>query len=209
MEQGGQWMDALECIMTRRSVRKFSDREVDNETLRKVVEAARYAPSWANTQCWEFILVKDPAIREQLITTMPEGNPARKAVVQAPVVVAMLGKHKLSGFYQGQAATNKEDTWYMYDVGLAAENMSLAAHALGLGSVILGLFDAARAEQILAVPAGVSLVALMPLGYPEKVPATAPPRKPLCEFVFLNKYESPWAVGEQDLCFIEEGGPAD
>ncbi|MBN2231720.1 MAG: nitroreductase family protein [Deltaproteobacteria bacterium] len=200
-------MDALECIMSRRSVRKFSDREVDNETLRKIVEAARFAPSWANTQCWEFILVKDPAVKEQLSTAMPEVNQARKVLVEAPVVVAMLGRRGLSGFYQGAAATDKDDTWYMYDLGLAAQNMSLAAHALGLGSVILGLFDAAKAERILDVSAGVSLVALMPLGYPEKTPASAPPRKPLCEFIFLNTYESPWATGDQDLCFIEEGNP--
>lgn len=197
-------MDSLDCIMTRRSVRKFTDQAVSNETLQKVVEAARYSPSWANTQCWEFIAVRDLAVKEKLVAAMPEGNPARKAVVQAPVVLAILGKHELSGFYKGQAATNKGDTWFMYDLGIATQSMSLAAHALGLGSVILGLFDADAAEKVLAVPEGVSLVALMPVGYPEKVPSSAPSRKPLCEFVFLNKYESPWAVGDQNLCFIED-----
>ncbi len=196
-------MDAWQCLMSRRSVRKFTDQPVENEVLQQIFEAARYAPSWANTQCWEFIVVRDQEVKEKLAATMPEGNPARKAAVQAPVMLAILGKHRLSGFYKGKEATNKGDTWYMYDVGLATENLALAAHALGLGSVILGLFDAEAAGRVLGVPEGVSLVALMPLGYPAKVPA-APPRKPLCEFVFLNRYERPWVTGEHDVCFVED-----
>ncbi|MEA2110397.1 MAG: nitroreductase family protein [Pseudomonadota bacterium] len=197
-------MDSLECLLTRRSIRKFKDQDVDNETLQKVIEAARYAPSWANTQCWEFVVVRDQGVKEQLVQTVPEENAARKLLLQAPVVMAILGKHELSGYYNGEAATNKGDSWYMFDVGLASENLALAAHSLGLGSVTLGLFDAPAAEKVLSVPAGVSLVALMPLGYPEKTPSRAPSRKPICEFVFLNKYESPWATGEENLCFIEE-----
>ena len=197
-------MDSLECLLTRRSIRKFTDQEVDNETLQKVIEAARYAPSWANTQCWEFIVVRNQVVKEQLAQTLPEGNPARKSVTQAPVVMAMLGKHELSGYYKGEAATNKGNNWYMYDLGLASQNLALAAHSLVLGSVVLGLFDAAAAEKVLSVPEGVSLVTLIPLGYPGKTPSRAPARKPICEFVFLNKYESPWASGDENLCFIEE-----
>ncbi|MEA3240076.1 MAG: nitroreductase family protein [Pseudomonadota bacterium] len=197
-------MDSLEFLLTRRSIRKFTDQEVDNETLQKVIEAARYAPSWANTQCWEFIVVRNQEVKKQLSQALPEGNPARKSVTQAPVVMAVLGKHELSGYYKGGVATNKGDTWYMYDVGLASQNLALAAHSLGLGSVILGLFDAAAAEKVLSVPEGISLVTLMPLGYPEKTPSRAPSRKPICEFVYLNKYESPWATGDENLCFIEE-----
>ncbi|HDJ27766.1 MAG TPA: nitroreductase [Proteobacteria bacterium] len=197
-------MDSLECLMTRRSIRKFADREVDNETLQKVIEAARYAPSWANTQCWEFIVVRDPEVKERLEQTFPQENAARKSVTQAPLVLAIMGKRELSGYYKGKPATNKGDSWYMYDLGLASQNLALAAHSLGLGSVVLGLFDASAAEKILSVPEGISVVALMPMGYPEKIPSAASPRKPLCEFVFLNKYESPWASGDENLCFIEE-----
>ncbi|NIA20065.1 MAG: nitroreductase [Xanthomonadaceae bacterium] len=197
-------MDSLECLMTRRSIRKFADQEVDNEILQKVIEAARYAPSWANTQCWEFIVVRNPGVKEQLVQTFPQENAARKSVTQAPLVLAIMGKRELSGYYQGKPATNKDDSWYMYDLGLVSQNLALAAHSLGLGTVVLGLFDTVAAEKVLAVPSGVSLVALMPLGYPEKIPSRAPSRKPICEFVFLNKYESPWASGDENLCFIEE-----
>lgn len=197
-------MDSLECLLTRRSIRKFTDREVDNETLQKVIEAARYAPSWANTQCWEFVVVRDRGVKGQLVQTFPHENAARKSVLQAPVVMAILGKRELSGYYKGKPATNKGDSWYMYDLGLASQNLALAAHSLGLGSVFLGLFDASAAEKILSVPEGISMLALMPMGYPEKIPSVASPRKPLCEFVFLNKYESPWVSGDENLCFIEE-----
>lgn len=197
-------METLECIAQRRSVRRFTDQEVSNEQLKELMQAARYAPSWANTQCWEFIIVRDAAIKERLAKTLPEGNPARKAAVGAPVLLVACGKLGTSGFYKGNVATSKGDNWYMYDVGLATQNISLAAHAMGLGSVILGLFDADAAGEILNLPDSVKVVSMMPLGVPAKESKT-PPRKPLCEFIFSNQYEKAWVSGdEQNLCFIED-----
>ncbi|MCD6292448.1 MAG: nitroreductase family protein [Deltaproteobacteria bacterium] len=196
-------MKTLECIAQRRSVRKFTDQEVSNEQLKELMQAARYAPSWANTQCWEFIIVRDAAIKEKLAATLPEGNPARKAALAAPVLIVACGKLGASGFYKGEEATSKGDNWYLYDVGLATQNISLAAHEMGLGSVILGLFDADAAGEILNLPDSVKVVTMMPLGVPVKE-SKAPPRKPLCEFVFNNKYEAAWiSAGEENLCFIE------
>ena len=60
-------MDVLEAIRTRRSVRKFSPEPVSDEELRRVLEAARWAPSWANTQCWEIVVVRDPGKKLSLI----------------------------------------------------------------------------------------------------------------------------------------------
>ncbi len=199
-------MKTLECIAQRRSVRKFADQEISNEQLKELMQAARYAPSWANTQCWEFIIVRDAAIKEKLAETMPEGNPARKAALNAPVILVTCGKLGTSGFYKGTAATSKGDNWYLYDVGLATQNISLAAHDMGLGSVILGLFDADAAGKILNLPDSVKVVSMMPLGVPASAGKAAPSRKPLCEFVFSNKYEQAWVSSdEQNLCFIEDG----
>lgn len=198
-------MDTLECIAQRRSVRKFTDQDISNEQLKDLMQAARLAPSWANTQCWEFVVVRDQAVKEKLAATLPEGNPARKAAVEAPVLLVACGRLGTSGFYKGQAATSKGDNWFMFDVGLAVQNISLAAHAMGLGSVILGLFDADSAGSILGLPETVKVAAMMPLGVPAKE-SKAPPRKPLCEFVFANHYENAWVSGdEQNLCFIEDG----
>ena len=198
-------MDTLECIAKRRSVRKFTEQDITNEQLKKLMQAARLAPSWANTQCWEFVIVRDQAVKEKLAATMPEGNPARKAAVEAPVLLVACGKLGTSGFYKEQAATSKGDNWYLFDVGLAVQNISLAAHAMGLGSVILGLFDADAAGEILGLSANVKVVTLLPLGVPVKE-SKAPARKPLCEFVFADQYEGAWVSGdEQNLCFIEDG----
>jgi len=197
-------METLQCIVERRSIRHFTDAEVSNEQLRQLLEAARLAPSWANTQCWEFVIVRDPATKEKLAQTMPEGNPARKAAVNAPVLLVACGKLGRSGFYKGEPATSKGDNWYLYDVGLATQNISLAAHDLGLGSVILGLFDADKASEILGLPEDVKVVTMMPIGVPAKTGKT-PPRKPLCEFVFSDRYEKAWVSGEDgNLCFVEE-----
>lgn len=197
-------METQQCIAQRRSVRRFTDQDISNEQLRELMQAARLAPSWANTQCWEFIIVRDPAIKAKLAETMPETNPARKTTINAPVVLVACGKLGKSGFYKGSAATSKGDNWYLYDVGLATQNISLAAHALGLGSVILGLFDADAAGKVLNLPDSVKVVTLMPLGVPVKE-SKAPPRKPLCDFVFKDTYENAWVTGdEQNLCFIEE-----
>ncbi len=197
-------METQQCIAQRRSVRRFTDQDISNEQLKELMEAARIAPSWANTQCWEFIIVRDQAIKEKLAATMPETNPARKATINAPVVLVACGKLGKSGFYKDNAATSKGDNWYLYDVGLATQNISLAAHDMGLGSVILGLFDANAAGKVLNLPDSVKVVTLIPLGVPAKE-SKAPPRKPLCEFVFKDTYENAWVSGDkQNLCFIEE-----
>lgn len=177
----------MEIIKTRRSIRRFKPDPVEDEKLLTILEAARWAPSWANTQCWEFIVIKDPAIKESLATTLPPTNPAVEAVRKAPVVIVACAKLGVSGYYKGRAVTDKGD-WFMFDVALALQNMVLAAWSLGLGTVYVGAFDAKKAAGILGVPPEVSVVALVPVGYPLEVPKEAPKRKELREFVYLDKY---------------------
>jgi len=197
-------METRQCIAQRCSVRRFTDQDVSNEQLQELMQAARLAPSWANTQCWEFIIVRDPAIKEKLAATMKNTNSASIAALNAPVVLVACGKLGSSGFYKGEAVTSKGDNWYLYDVGLATQNISLAAHDMGLGSVILGLFDADAAGKALNLPDSVTVVTLMPLGVPTKE-SKASPRKPLCEFVFKDTYENAWVSGDdQNLCFVED-----
>ena len=180
-------MEVLEAIRTRRSVRKFSPEPVPEEALRAVLEAARWAPSWANTQCWRIVVVRDPERKKALSETLiPERNPAREAVEKAPVLLAVCGEKGVSGFYKGKPITDKGD-WLMFDVALAVQNICLAAHALGLGTVIVGALDHHRASELLGLPDEVELVVLMPLGRPAQEPKT-PPRKELSEFVYLDTY---------------------
>lgn len=179
--------DMMEVIRGRRSVRKFEDRPVAEETLGEVLEAVKWAPSWANTQCWEIVIVRDPAIREKLQATFPPaGNPALKAIVQAPVLLALCARLKESGYYKGQVTTHLGD-WFMFDLGIAAQNLCLAAHNSGLGTVIVGLFDQQKAKTILSVPDGIELVALIPMGYPAKK-SSAPRRKEVKDFLHENTF---------------------
>jgi len=178
--------DLTEVIRDRRSIRKYEEKDISPDVLNEVLEAVRWAPSWANTQCWEVIVIKDTAVREKLQETIAPKNPATKAIVAAPVLLALCGKLKVSGYYDGNVTTKFGD-WFMFDLGIATQNICLAAHNAGLGTVIVGLFDHDKAKQVLQVPEGHELVALIPMGYPAKSPS-APKRREVNEFTHFEKF---------------------
>ena len=178
--------NVLDIIKNRRSIRNFEDREVPQEVLEQILEAVRWSPSWANTQCWEVIVVKDLEIKKKLQEAMGKGNPATRAIVEAPIVVGLCGKLHSSGYYKGEVTTKFGD-WFMYDVGLATQSLCLTAHALGLGTVIAGLFDHDKAKEVLQIPEGIELVSLIPTGYPAKGTG-APKRREVSEFTHYDKY---------------------
>ncbi len=180
-------MEVLEAIKTRRSIRKYKATPVDEKALEQVLEAARWAPSWANTQCWRFVIVRDQKVKEQLAETLSTNNPATDAVKNAPAVIVGCAEKGRAGCYHGEPTTDKGGYWYMFDVGLAMENLVLAAHALGLGTVYIGAFDAKKAGEVLGVPEGFCVVAMTPLGYPDQE-ARVPPRKELAEITFRDKF---------------------
>jgi len=185
-------MDLLEAIRTRRSVRKFLSRPVEPEKLEAVLDAARLAPSWANMQCWRFVVVRDPQVKtriselsyvEEFFSTRGyKSNPSQKALAQAPVVIVACADPVRSGDLWGQA-------YYMTDLGIAAENLMLAAHAAGLGTVFVGVFNEERLRELLGIPSGIRVVGLFPLGYPEEAGKSGPARQPLDEIVFQGKWE--------------------
>lgn len=180
-------MDTLTAIHTRRSVRQYKDTPVPDDVLKKVLEAARWAPSWANTQCTRYVVVKDPALKEKLTEMINRGNPATEAIKHAPIVIVACAELKKSGCYKGEFSTDKGD-WYMFDVGIAMQNLALAAQSLGLGTVHVGFIpDSNKLNELLGLPEGMTSVEIMPLGYPAAEPK-APPRKELAELVFYEKY---------------------
>jgi nitroreductase len=179
-------MDLMEAIRGRRSIRKYKPDPVPEEVFRTLMEAVRWAPSWANTQCWEVIAIKDPRVKSELAAALPRGNPALSSIANAPLVLVLCGKKGTSGFYNGQAVTVKGD-WLMFDTGIAMQNLCLAAYSLGLGTVVVGMFDHKKAEEILGVPEGIEVVAMTPLGYPA-TGGSIPKRKDVSEFVFSDHY---------------------
>ncbi len=174
-------MDAIACIKGRRSIRRFEDKSVSHETIEQIVSVASMAPSWKNTQVTRYIAVEGE-VKEALAkcTTIWEKN--GDIIRNAPVVIAVCAVKNRSGYERdGSFSTNKGDKWEMYDVGAASEAFCLAAYEAGLGTVILGLYDD-NAPEVLGVPEGQELIALIPMGYPAESPE-APRRKEVSELL--------------------------
>jgi nitroreductase len=187
-------MELFEAIKNRRSIRKYKADPIDDDKINTILEAGRWAPSWANTQCWRFIVVRDPEVKAKLADTLLNiklkdkelPNPGATALNTVPVVIAVCAKIGRSGGSGGEYVTDKGD-WFMFDTALAVQNMVLAAHALGLGTVIIGAFDAAKAEKALNVPKDYRIVTLFPVGVPDQI-RQAPPRKELSEIVIKDDW---------------------
>lgn len=193
-------MDLFEAIRTRRSVRRFADRPVEEEKLTAILDATRQAPSWANLQCWRFVVVRDQAARKKLselsyvesffASSGYKSNPSAKGIAQAPVVIVACADPSQSGEIWNQA-------YYMTDLGIAAQNLMLASRALGLGTVFVGIFNEEEVRNLLQIPSALRVVGLFPVGYPFEEKAGGPARKPLSEIVFYDR----WEHGKESMSF--------
>ncbi len=172
-------MTAKECILGRRSIRKFKADPVSHELLAGIVETASYAPSWKHTQITRYIAVEG-ALKERIATEGTSIYPPNGTIISnAPVLIAVTIIKNRSGFERdGSYSTPRGDGWQMYDAGIASQTFCLAAYEQGLGSVILGLFDEESVASMLQLPEDRELVALIPVGYPDEEPAV-PRRKPV------------------------------
>ncbi len=187
-------MEVLDAINARRSIRRFKSTPVEDEKVEMILEAARRAPSWANSQCWRFIVVRDAEMRNRLADTafsVGGGHPnmateAMRVVSVAIVACAELGRAGFSHKEPREPVTDKGD-WFMFDTALAMQNMVLAATAFGLGTVYTGAFDSVEAGKVLGVPEGYKVVSMTPLGYPDEDPKPRP-RKELDEIVFRERF---------------------
>ncbi|MHB8767242.1 MAG: nitroreductase family protein, partial [Deferrisomatales bacterium] len=108
-------MELTQAVTARRSVRKYTSDPVPPEVVERLLDAAQWAPSWAHTQCCQVVVVAKPEVKKALQETLPTSNPAYKALVEAPLVVAFCGQTGKAGFYKGEAATRWGD-WLMFDV---------------------------------------------------------------------------------------------
>ncbi len=180
-------MTVYETTLKRRSIRKFKTQPIPEDIIIKILESARFAPSWANTQCWRFVLAKEDATKNKILEAFSPRNPAYSSILAAPLVVVAFAEKKKSGFYKGEAVTNKGDYWYMFDTALALQNMVLTAWEEGIGSVYLGLFDAEKVRTSLNIPDNYEVVAIVPFGYPDEEPK-CPPRKEIKEIVYYENY---------------------
>ena len=182
-------MDILQIIADRRSIRRYQDREVPPGFLDEILEAVRWTPSGGNIQPWEVIVVRVPETKKALQETMQGYNPARKCVTQAPLLLVLCAKVKIPDTYKKDKdiSTKFGDWWFLFHLGSAAQSLALAAHALGLATVMIGYFDHDRAKETLEVPEGYEVVLITPLGYPDATPKP-PPRRETMEFTHSERF---------------------
>ncbi|MFA9396123.1 MAG: nitroreductase family protein [Halodesulfovibrio sp.] len=179
--------EVMTAMYERRTIRKYTDQEVSEETLRELFKIIESTQSWANSQCWEVVEVRDSELRKALQSTVPTKNPAYTAIVNAPVLLAMCARRGQSGTLGTSEMATKHGDWYMYDLGLATQNLCLAAHSLGLGTVVVGWFDPDKAEGIVNAPEGVEVVSLIPLGYRNQK-GVVPKHKLVENFVHVDTF---------------------
>lgn len=175
-------MNTLECITGRRSIRSFTNEKPSREVIEQIVSAAAFAPSWKNTQITRYIIIEDENIKSHIASSCNfEWNV--KTMNKAPVLVAVTVVKNRCGYERdGSFSTKRGDSWQMFDAGIASQTFCLAAHELGLGTVIMGIFNQEETQNVLQLPEDRELIALIALGYPDESPE-APKRKTTVDLI--------------------------
>lgn len=176
-------MDVLEAIRSRRSVRAFeSGKNVSEETVEKLVDSARWAPSAGNIQPWEFIIVRSAEVKKRLA----EAALNQSFIEEAPVVIAVCANENRSSERYGQRG---KTLYCIQDTAAAIQNIHLTAHSMGLSTCWVGAFKEEDASEILNVPNGIRPVALIPVGYPSEFPS-ARTRRPVEKIVHYEAFHA-------------------
>lgn len=178
-------MQMDECIKNRRSVRKYAEREIENEVLAQIVDLARFSPSWKNTQAIRYHVVKNPSLKEEIAQNCVMGFVFNaKTISRCKALVIVSAVKGLSGCEEdGSYSTSQRDGWEMFDAGIAAQTFCLAAYDKGIGSVILGIFDEEKIHARAHLPENERVTSLIALGYPLDAGKSAPPRKSVSELL--------------------------
>lgn len=149
-------MDAIEAILSRRSIRKYRDDPLLDLVVNEILRAAMSAPSAGNEQPWHFVVIRD----RETLDRIPDVHPHAKMLKEAPVAVLICGDLGLE-MHKG---------FWVQDCSAATENMLIAARSKGLGAVWLGIYPREdRVEglrRMLDIPKSVIPFALVPLGHP-------------------------------------------
>ena len=170
-------MDVCDAIATRKSVRAYLDKPIEEEKLNAVLEAARLAPSASNRQEWRFVIVREKEARNQV--AMAAGQ--QMFIAQAPVIIVACAET------DGHLMTCGEPC-YPIDVAIALDHLTLRAVELGLGTCWIGKFNADEVKKILGIPDEIKVVQLMPLGYPVEPDAIQKKRRAFAEIVKLDHW---------------------
>jgi nitroreductase len=150
-------MELVEAIKTRRSVRRFSDKPIDDDTIKQIIELGNLAPSAGNLQPRDFVVVKNQDIKEKL--TQAALN--QKFIAQAPIVIVVCANMKRVTPYGNRG----HELYTIQDTAAAIQNMLLVVVDLGLASCWVGAFNENMVVDILELPSYIRPVAILPIGY--------------------------------------------
>ncbi len=171
--QRGVIMEFYEVIRRRRSVRAYQPDPIPEETLNRILEAGRLAPSAKNLQPWRFLVIRDRRLISELIPAMRN----QKFIAEAPILIGVVAKEKIAWGRMGGYWSS-----YPVDCAIALEHIILAATAEGLGTCWIGAYEEKEVRRILNIPEDEKPIAFTPLGYPNESPEERT-RKPLSEIV--------------------------
>jgi nitroreductase len=175
-------MDLFETVEKRRSIRKFKPQKIPDQDLKKILEAARLAPSGGNRQPWCFIVVRENERKKALAVAAQN----QMFIADADTIVVALG----DAGEKSKTSTSTTRIPHIQDPMIAIEHMVLAATALGYGTCWIGAFNEEKVKEILKIPANLSVIALLPVGTPDENPLPKP-RKPFEEIFFKETYKVP------------------
>ncbi len=168
-------MDVIEAIKSRRSVREFTDDDVDDTALEEIIDAGRWAPSGLNNQAWRFIIIRDIGTKEELCGLTHYGTIIKNAHV---LIAVFLDRNEMY-----------DRTKDVQSIGACIQNMLLAIHSMGLGAVWLGeiLKKKEGVNSVLRAPDSYELMAVVALGHPVNKKRVSE-RKELSHLVFREKF---------------------
>ncbi len=169
-------MQIHEAIKNRRSVRAYKSDPIPEQSLRKVLEAARLAPSAHNDQDWKFIIIKDIKKRKQLA----QAARSQSFIAEAPVVIAAVALNP-------ERVMSCEVPAYAINLTIAVDHMTLQACEQGLGTCWIGAFSQEEVKKVLKIPDKYKVVALLPLGFPADSPRPKT-RKSLEEIICYENF---------------------
>ena len=157
-------MELEQCINNRRSVRKYLNKPILEETIIKLIEAAQKAPSWKNSQVSRYYIINKEETREKIFDCLPDFN--KENVKDAPVLIVTTVVKNRSGFERdGSYSTHLKDGFQYFDNGLQVQNLCLKAYELEIGTLIMGIYDEIKVREVLNIPNEQEIVAIIGLGY--------------------------------------------
>lgn len=167
-------MELQKCLETRKSIRKYKDTPVSKETIKELISAAILAPSWKNTQVSRYYVATGEAKKAFAEKCLPAFNQNNTA--DAPALIVTTVVEGFSGYAQ-ERDTHLKHGFACFDNGLQVANFCLKATELGLGTLIMGIYNEAEIREFFDIPENEIIVTVLGVGYPDIDPDAKPRKK--------------------------------